>query len=116
MVLLGAQDSLQQDRGHTAPNRTRTAPVRPVDEGPIREAPLSISRAFRVKVRPLLVDNIRFRPVNKPGCQHEKIGACVPLTAMIGVSFNSLRDSEWRDRTGFNGHPYLVPAVNLLMQ
>src|SRR5208282_2874492 len=30
MVLLGAQDSLQQDRCHTVPNRTRTAPVRPV--------------------------------------------------------------------------------------
>jgi hypothetical protein len=25
-------------------------------------------------------------------------------------------DSEWRDRTGFNGHPNLIPAVNLLMQ
>jgi hypothetical protein len=23
--------------------------------------------------------------VNKPGCQHEKIGACVPLTTIIGV-------------------------------
>ena len=26
------QDSLQQDRGHPVPNRTRTAPVRPVDD------------------------------------------------------------------------------------
>ena len=32
MVLFGAQDSLQQDRGHTVPNRARTAPVRPVDD------------------------------------------------------------------------------------
>jgi len=40
---------------------------------------LSVGR-YAVKVRPLLVDNIRFRLVNKPGCQHEKIGACVPLT------------------------------------
>ena len=31
-VLFGAQASLQQDRGHTVPNRTRTAPVRPVDD------------------------------------------------------------------------------------
>jgi hypothetical protein len=38
---------------------------------------LSVGR-YAVKVRPLLVDNIRFRLVNKPGCQHEKIGACVP--------------------------------------
>ena len=45
---------------------------------------LSVGR-YAVKVRPLLVDNIRFRLVNKPGCQHEKIGACVPLTAIIGV-------------------------------
>src|ERR1035441_4239400 len=36
---------------------------------------LSVGR-YAVKVRPLLVDNIRFRLVNKPGCQHEKIGAC----------------------------------------
>jgi hypothetical protein len=40
---------------------------------------------YAVKVRPLLVDNVRFRLVNKPGCQHEKIGACVPLTTIIGV-------------------------------
>ena len=26
----GAQAGLQQDRGHTVPNRTRTAPLRPV--------------------------------------------------------------------------------------
>ena len=45
---------------------------------------LSVGR-YAVKVRPLLVDNIRFRLVNKPGCQHEKIGACVPLTTIIGV-------------------------------
>src|ERR1019366_3265792 len=45
---------------------------------------LSVGR-YAVKVRPLLVDNIRFRLVNKPGCQHEKIGACVPLTNIIGV-------------------------------
>src|SRR6266705_3083705 len=32
LVLFGAQASLQQDRGHTLPNRTRTAPVRPVDD------------------------------------------------------------------------------------
>ena len=77
---------------------------------------LSVGR-YAVKVRPLLVDNIRFRLVNKPGCQHEKIGACVPLTTMIGVEFNSLRqDSEGRDRAGFNGHPDLIPAVNLPMQ
>ena len=25
-------------------------------------------------------------------------------------------DSEWRDRAGFNGHPDLIPTVNLLMQ
>jgi hypothetical protein len=24
--------------------------------------------------------------------------------------------SEWRDRAGFNRHPDLIPAVNLLMQ
>jgi hypothetical protein len=49
-------------------------------------------------------------------CSAEKIGACVPLTTNIGVLLNSLRwDSEWRDRTGFNG-PDLIPAVNLLMQ
>ena len=47
--------------------------------GAIREAPLSIGWA--VEVRPLLVDNIRF----KPGYQHEKIGACVPLTTIIGA-------------------------------
>jgi hypothetical protein len=30
---------------------------------------------------------------------------------------NLLRqDSEWRDRAAFNGHPDLIPAVNLLMQ
>jgi hypothetical protein len=47
----------------------------------------------------------------------EKIGACVPLTTMIGVELNALRqDSEGRDRAGFNGHPDLIPAVNLLMQ
>jgi len=45
---------------------------------------LSVGR-YAVKVRPLLVDNIRFRLVNKPGCQHEKIGACVLLTTIIGV-------------------------------
>src|SRR5580704_14113829 len=32
LVLFGAQASLQQDRGHTLPNRTRTASVRPVDD------------------------------------------------------------------------------------
>jgi hypothetical protein len=26
------------------------------------------------------------------------------------------QDSEWRDRAGFNGHPDLIPAVNLPMQ
>ncbi|MEO6924354.1 MAG: hypothetical protein ABI142_11050, partial [Bryocella sp.] len=47
----------------------------------------------------------------------EMIGACVPLTTNIGLLLNSLRqDSEWRDRAGFNGHPDLIPAVNLLMQ
>jgi hypothetical protein len=45
---------------------------------------LSVGR-YAVKVRPLLVNNIRFRPVNKPCCQHEKISACVPLTTMIEV-------------------------------
>jgi hypothetical protein len=25
-------------------------------------------------------------------------------------------ESEWRDRTGFNNHPELIPAVNLLMR
>jgi hypothetical protein len=40
---------------------------------------------YAIKVRPLFVDNIRFRRVNKPGCQHEKIGARVPLTTMIRV-------------------------------
>jgi|GEM_PF-5768040 len=45
---------------------------------------LSVGR-YAVKVRRLLVDNICFRLVNKPGCQHEKIGACVPLTTIIGV-------------------------------
>ena len=45
---------------------------------------LSVGR-YAVKVRPLLVDNMRFRLVNKPGCQHEKIGASVPLTTIIGV-------------------------------
>ena len=50
-------------------------------------------------------------------CSVEKIGAGVPLTTNSGVLLNSLRwDSEWRDRTGFNGHPNLIPAVNLLMQ
>ena len=44
---------------------------------------LSVGR-YAVKVRPLLVDDIRFRLVNKPGCQHEKIGACVPLTSVLG--------------------------------
>ena len=32
LVLFGAQASLQRDRGHTVPNRTRTAPVRAVDD------------------------------------------------------------------------------------
>jgi hypothetical protein len=45
---------------------------------------LSVGR-YAVKVSPLLVDNIRFRLVNKPGCQHEKIDASVPSTTMIGV-------------------------------
>src|ERR1035438_5963705 len=45
---------------------------------------LSVGR-YAVKVRPLLVDNIRFCLVNKPGCQHERIGASVPLTTIIGV-------------------------------
>ena len=64
--------------------------VNPVSRSPtIRELSgrlhfLSVGR-YAVKVRPLLVDNIRFRLVNKPGCQHEKIGACVPLTTIIGV-------------------------------
>ena len=36
---------------------------------------------------------------------------------MIGVELNSLRqDSEGRHRAGFNSHPDLIPAVNLLMQ
>jgi hypothetical protein len=49
-------------------------------------------------------------------CSVEKIG-CVPLTTNIGVLLSSLRwVSEWRDRTGFNVHPHLIPAVNLLMQ
>jgi transposase-like protein len=39
--------------------------------------------AFRFNRRKIA--QIRFRLVNKPGCQHEKIGACVPLTTIIGV-------------------------------
>ena len=34
LVLFRTQASLQQDRGHTIPNRTRTAPVRPIDDQP----------------------------------------------------------------------------------
>ena len=41
--------------------------------------------SYAVKVRPLLVDNLRFHLVNQQGCQHEKTGACVPLTTIIGV-------------------------------
>src|ERR1035441_5961901 len=64
--------------------------VNPISQSPtIRELSgrlhfLSVGR-YAVKVRPLLVGNIRFRLVNKPGCQHEKIGASVPLTTIIGV-------------------------------
>jgi hypothetical protein len=32
VVLLGAQASLREDRVHTVPNRTRTAPVRPLED------------------------------------------------------------------------------------
>ena len=53
--------------------------------GAIREAPLSISRALRGHSEAVSGDKIRLRPVNKPGCQHEKIGACVPLTTTIGA-------------------------------
>jgi len=28
---------------------------------------------------------MRFHLVKKPDCQHEKIGACVPFTTMIGA-------------------------------
>ena len=50
-------------------------------------------------------------------CSLQKIGACAPLAINIGVLLNSLRqDSDGRDCAGFNGHPDLGPAVNLLMQ
>jgi hypothetical protein len=58
--------------------------------GAIRQALLSMGR-YSVKVKPLLVDNLRFRLVNKPACQHERIGARVPLTTIVGAQLDSLR-------------------------
>jgi hypothetical protein len=70
---------------------------------------------FYGQVKEQLVNRSRLQGIYP--CSVERIGAYVPLTTNIGVLLNLLRwDSEWRDRAGFNGHPNLIPDVNLLMQ
>jgi hypothetical protein len=53
-----------------------------------------------------------------PRSNQSRFFACADISRLI-IAKNKLAhtwDSEWRDRTGFNGHPDLIPAANLLMQ
>ena len=62
-----------------SPFRGRSHYFRIADKtGAIREALLSFSRRYAVRVRPLFVDNICFRLVNKPGASMKRLARVFP--------------------------------------